>query len=97
MDQKVYKLLKIRSVCEQTLDQVESFSEEFFRDITDEIPACWFGEGDQSVLVGLLSEVNHRKHRMRLLIERDLNALGFGMESGMSDPSGSCCCEAPIR
>jgi hypothetical protein len=72
IDQSVYSLVDMREVCEATMSQIETFTEEQVFSIIATLPDCWLSAGDLESLNGLLKTLCRNRTRLRRMIENQL-------------------------
>jgi hypothetical protein len=83
-DRVIYSTIAIDSLCERTLEQIETFTDTDLNDAATGLPPAWFASGDRDALVSLYSSLKIRKARLRSLIADQLESLH----------ARTCCCLA---
>lgn len=74
-DRLVYSTIATRSLCERSVNKVESLTEGDLYDACTGIPEPWFAPGDGDALSKLYGSLNKRKGRLRSLVAHQLRIL----------------------
>ena len=77
MDRKVYGLVDMPAICDQTVSQIESFSEgQLFWSLAT-LPECWLSADDKDELKRLLMDLHKKRLRLRRAVTSQIASMGI--------------------
>jgi hypothetical protein len=81
-DSGVYSLINMREICEETISQIEAFTEEKIFAVLATVPDCWISSGDVELLNRLLKTLCVKRSGLRRMVASQLACLRLGERSG---------------
>ena len=77
MDRRVYDLIDMPSICNQTISQIESFGERQLFWSLATLPQCWLSADDREELNRLLMNLHKKRLELRRVVRNQLASMGI--------------------
>jgi hypothetical protein len=77
MDRTVYGLVDMPAICDQTVSQIESFSERQLFWSLATLPECWLSADDKDELKRLLMDLHKKRLRLRRAVTSQIASMGI--------------------